>query len=319
MSQPLKIVFMGTADLAAASLRALRAEKSFQILAAVSQPDKPRGRELKLHPTPVKVAALEAGLLVLQPARARHSDFLAQLASLKPDLVAVAAYGQILPPALLEIPPHGCLNVHTSLLPKYRGAAPIQWALFNGDAQTGVTIMRMDAGLDTGAILSQVVTPIRDEEDAQRLHDRLAQLGGELLVKTIPEYVAGRITPVPQPAEGSTYARKLNKEDGRVDWTAPAQVVWNRLRAFTPWPGGFTTIPDAGGTPRLLKIGLARLETGRSGKPGTVLEATRAGMVVACGTDALRLLEVQREGGRRMAAADFLAGHPLPNGTQLGG
>src|SRR5262249_28195632 len=156
---------------------------------------------------------------------------------LQPELIVVAAYGQILPPAILELPRFGCLNIHTSLLPRHRGAAPIQWAILEGDVETGVTIMKMDAGLDTGGILTQIKTPITAADNGQTLHDRLARLGGELLVDTIPDYVAGRITPRPQPAEGVTYARRLTKEDGKLDWTQPARSLWNRVRAFTPWPG----------------------------------------------------------------------------------
>src|SRR5262245_4305992 len=210
----IKLVFMGTADLAAAVLRALLCAPTLQLLAAVSQPDKPRGRGQLPHPTPVKATALAAGLTVLQPVRPREQSFLEQLRALNPDLIAVAAYGQILPQALLDLPPFGCLNVHTSLLPKYRGAAPIQWAILNGDAETGVTIMKMDAGLDTGAIVNQVQTPIDDTDTSQTLHDRLATIGGQLLVDTIPAYVNGQLPPRPQPSAGVSYARKILKEDG---------------------------------------------------------------------------------------------------------
>jgi len=251
------------------------------------------------------------------------------------------AYGQILPPAILELPRHGCLNVHTSLLPRYRGAAPIQWAIANGDTETGVTIMMMDAGLDTGPIVSQRHTPIHPEDDSATLHDRLAKLGAELLVQTIPDFVAGKIQPVPQPAEGVSYAAKIKKEDGRVDWSQPARVIRNRLRAFTPWPGAFTFLRraehcSAGGAvfrapkPQLLKIWKVEVVEDSDGrdsalgcpdaaarrlyleqKPGTILSADKTGIVVACGRGGLRILELQGEGGRRMSAAEFLAGHPL--------
>ena len=313
----LRIIFMGTADLACASLRALCREKSFAVIAVVSQPDKPKGRDLKLQPTPVKALALAEGLLVLQPARARDEAFIAELRQLQPDLIAVAAYGQILPQAILDLPRYGCVNVHTSLLPKYRGAAPIQWAILNGDAETGVTIMKMDAGLDTGPMLAQATAPIASEDNAQTLHDRLAELGGDLLVKTIPDYVSGKITPRPQPAEGASYARKITKEDGQIDWSQPARVLWNRVRGLTPWPGAFTHLPP-GGHSRLLKIWSAEIEAQLSGEPGTVLRADKAGLVVACGQQALHILQLQREGGRRMSASEFLAGHELPMGTRLG-
>jgi len=314
---PLKTIFMGTAELACASLQALRSEPDVQLAAVVSQPDKPRGRDLKLQPTPVKAAALSAAIPVLQPARARDAAFIGQLRQFQADLIVVAAYGQILPPAILELPRFGCLNVHTSLLPRHRGAAPIQWAILGGDPETGVTIMKMDAGLDTGDILTQVITPITATDNGQTLHDRLARLGGELLVSTIPNYVAGRITPRPQPTEGVSYARRLTKEDGRLDWTQPAHSLWNRVRAFTPWPGAFT-FQQAEGKPRLLKVWSAQVEETGSGQPGEVLRADKSGIVVACGERALRILELQREGGRRLSAAEFLAGHDLPAGTLLG-
>lgn len=314
---PLRIIFMGTADLACASLRALCREPSFQMIAVVSQPDKPKGRDMKLQPTPVKELALAEGLPVLQPRRARDEEFIAQLRALQPDLIVVAAYGQILPQSLLDIPRLGCLNVHTSLLPKYRGAAPIQWAILDGDAETGVTIMKMDAGLDTGPMLSTVKTAITPDDNAQTLHDRLAALGGELLVKTIPDYVEGKIPPVPQPAEGASYARKISKEDGQIDWAQPARVLWNRVRGFTPWPGAFTHLNEDG-KPRLLKTWLAQVEPDLAGAPGEILRADKQGIVVGCGQLSLRILQLQREGGRRLSAQEFLAGHPLAVGSRLG-
>src|SRR5437899_2202375 len=215
----LRIVFMGTAELACSILRALHSQQDFEIVGVVTQPDRPQGRKLEVQPSPVKQVALSAGLPVLQPDRARDPDFLERLKELAPDLVVVVAYGQILAQALLDLPRFGCLNVHTSLLPKYRGAAPIQWALLNGDGETGVTIMKMDACLDTGPILTQKRTAIRPEDDAQGLHDRLAGLGAELIVPTIRDFIAGKIEPRPQPVEGASYARKIKKEDGRIDWT----------------------------------------------------------------------------------------------------
>lgn len=313
----LRIVFMGTADLACASLGALCRERSFAVVAVVSQPDKPKGRDLKLQPTPVKQLALAEGLPVLQPRRARDEEFIAAVRALQPDLMVVAAYGQILPQALLDVPRLGCLNVHTSLLPKYRGAAPIQWAILDGEPETGVTIMKMDAGLDTGPMLSTVRTTIVPEDNAQTLHDRLALLGGELLVKTIPDYAAGRIVPTPQPAEGASYARKISKEDGLIDWAQPAPVLWNRVRGFTPWPGAYTHLKTDGAA-RLLKLWHAEVEPTLSGQPGEILRADKNGVVVACGEQALRVTQLQREGGRRLGAQEFLAGHPLVVGSRLG-
>jgi methionyl-tRNA formyltransferase len=323
---PLRIIFMGTAELSCASLEKLAADGQFHVGAVITQPDKPQGRNLKLTPSPVKVLAEKLSLPVLQPARARDEKFIGELRELKPDVIVVVAYGQILPPAILALPRCGCLNVHPSLLPKYRGAAPIQWAIADGDPETGVAIMKMDAGLDTGPVLSLRRTPIRPTDDSQILHDRLAQLGAELLVETIRHYVAGEILPQPQPATGATYAAKIKKEDGRIDWSSPAEKIWNRLRAFTPWPGAFTflsgpTSAPAGATaarPQLLKIWQAEVRH-RSGAAGTVLAADKTGIVVGCGQNALRILELQREGGKRLTAGQFLAGCPLPVGVKLGG
>jgi methionyl-tRNA formyltransferase len=306
---PIRLVFMGTPDLARTVLSALADDARFEVLAAVVQPDKPIGRGLQLTPPPVKVEALARGIPVLQPLKAREPVFLDQLRAFDPDLIAVAAYGQILPQALLDIPKHGCLNVHTSLLPRWRGAAPIQWAVAEGDAESGVTIMRMEAGLDTGPMISQVSTPISADDTGQTLHDRLASLGGVLLGDTIPRFVAGELPVRVQPAEGVTYARKITKDDGRLVWRLPARVLDQRLRAFTPWPGSFAFLPGEP-KPRLLKIHTAVPVTGSaSAEPGTVIAADKSGLVVACGEGALRVTELQPEGGRRMSAEQFLAGH----------
>jgi methionyl-tRNA formyltransferase len=312
----LRIIFMGTPDLAAASLRALLASPDCQVVAVVTQPDRPKGRDLKLQPSPVKQWALESKLPVLQPERARADDFLRELNVLKPDLIAVAAYGQILPKSILDLPRFGCLNVHTSLLPKYRGAAPIQRAILNGDTETGVTIMKMDVGMDTGAILTQEKTPIRPEDNAETLHDRLAKIGANLLVRTIPQYVAGTISPLPQPAEGVSYAPKIMKQDGQIDWRQPATSIWNQIRGLVPWPAAFTLVPGEP-RPQLLKIWEAKVAD-FSGQPGEILQADKAGVIVACGSGALRLLLLQREGGRRLDAREFLKGHPLKPGQRLG-
>ena len=334
----LRIIFLGTAELSCASLQALAGDAKYPIAAVVTQPDRPKGRDLKPQPSPVKSLALRLGLPILQPERARDEKFIAGLGALRPDLIVVVAYGQILPPAILDLPRHGCVNVHTSLLPRYRGAAPIQWAIANGDRETGVTLMKMDAGLDTGPIISQCRTAILPADDSATLHDRLAQLGAELLVQTIPAYVAGKIQPVPQPAEGVSHAAKIKKEDGRIDWNRPARDIWNRLRAFTPWPGAFTFWPgippsadsalrtektSKGGNPgaprpKLLKIWKAEVVE-KSGRAGEVLAADKTGIVAACGEHALRILELQREGGRRQTAVEFLAGHALKTGEKFAG
>jgi methionyl-tRNA formyltransferase len=311
----LRIIFMGTADLSCASLEALLRQPAFEVVAVVTQPDRPKGRELKLQPSPVKEIAVRAGLTVLQPEKVREEKFIAELRHWQPDVIAVAAYGQILPQSILDLPRLGCLNVHTSLLPKYRGASPIQSAILNGDMETGVTIMKMDAGMDTGAILTQETTPIRPDDNGQTLHDRLAQMGAQLLMRTIPDYAAGKIQPRPQPAGGASHAPKIKKEDGRINWTQPATAIWNRVRAFTPWPGAFTHLPGQP-QPHLLKIWQTE-PAEASGAPGEILRADKSGIIVGCGSGGLRILTLQREGGRRLSAQEFLAGHPLKPGVKL--
>lgn len=316
MSTRFRVIFMGTAELACASLRALHTSPLFEVVLVVTQPDKPKGRDLKLQPTAVKAAALELGLPVEQPVKARAVEFVEHLRSFNADLIVVAAYGQLLPQNILDLPRYGCLNVHTSILPKYRGAAPIQWAIIDGEPETGVTIMKMDAGLDTGDILSIHKTPIGSEDNAATLHDRLAAMGADALLQTIPGYIAGDIKPQPQPVEGSTYARKITKDDGRIDWSLPAQVLFNRIRGLTPWPGAFTFLPPENKL-RLLKVWQAEPVTSVGGKPGTVLQADKTGVVVACGEGALRILALQREGGRRLTALEFSAGQTVKIGDVL--
>jgi methionyl-tRNA formyltransferase len=313
---PLRIVFFGTAELACASLSALLESSAFAVAAVVTQPDRPKGRNLHPQPSPVKIVATGKALPILQPERARHEKFLQTLREIQPDLVVVVAYGQILPRALLELPRFGCLNVHASLLPKYRGAAPIQWAILNDERETGVTIMKMDEGLDTGDLLTTHSTPLTAADTAQTLHDRLAVIGAELLVKTIPGYITGTIVPRKQPQTGATYARKITKDDGRLDWTQPARSLWNRVRALVPWPGTHTFLPTEPKT-TLLKIWQAEIAERHAGLPGEVLESSRSGIVVACGQQALRILVLQREGGKRLHAQEFLAGHPLRAGERL--
>jgi methionyl-tRNA formyltransferase len=318
----LRIIFMGTAELSCVSLEKLARDENFSVTAAVTQPDKPRGRELKPQPSPVKSLAQKLILPVLQPAKARNEKFISELRGLKPDMIIVVAYGQILPQAILDLPKFGCLNVHTSLLPEYRGASPIQSAILNGETETGVTIMKMDAGLDTGDILAQTRMPILPEDNSQTLHDRLAQLGAELLVETIPNYVAGKISPKPQPAEGMSYTAKIKKEDGKIDWNEPSEKILNRLRAFTPWPGVFTFLDG-----KLVKIWKANFveemwnkETplvSLGMKPGTILWVDKNGIIVTCGKDYLLIKELQREGGRRLSAQEFLAGNPLKAGEKF--
>lgn len=314
----IRLVFMGTPPLAATVLEELLASSEFEVLAVVTQPDQPRGRDLKLQPSAVKEVAARKNLPVLQPERARDPQFIEQIRAFAPDVAAVAAYGQILPQSLLDVPRFGCLNVHTSLLPKYRGAAPIQWSILNGDPETGVTIMKMNAGLDTGDIVATERTPIRSDDNSQTLHDRLAKIGGTLLAQVMPDYVTGKITPQPQPEQGSTYARKIKKDDGQLDWAQPSTVLWNRVRGLTPWPGTFTHLQRT--PPVLLKVHKVEVlpATESLGTSGQILGADRAGIVVACGAGALRILELQREGGKRLAVDPFLSGFPIHQGERLG-
>ena len=307
---------MGTAELACESLRRLCDGKGSEVVAVVTQPDRPKGRELKLQPSSVKRVALERGLPVLQPLKARSADFLVEFGEYKPELVVVVAYGQILPKAILELPCYGSLNVHTSLLPNYRGAAPIQWAIINGDQETGVTIMRMDEGLDTGPMVASVKTPISILDNSQTLHDRLACLGAELLIETIPGYVAGTRKPFPQPSEGVSYARKITKEDGEMDWGLTAAQLFNRVRGLTPWPGAFTYL--SGEPMKMLKLGGVGIAEGWRGAAGRILKVSSERIVVGCGEGALAIHEVQKEGGRWMAVAEFMRGHSLAEGDRLG-
>jgi len=302
---------MGTADFACPTLAALNDTPRIEVVAVITQPDRPKGRQLILHPSPVKLEAESHHLRVHQPERLRNDiSFLEQLA---PGLIVVAAYGQILPQAILDLPSHGCLNVHGSLLPAYRGAAPIQRAILDGQAATGVTIMQMDAGLDTGAILSKATTPIGPTDNAQTLHDRLAKLGAELLLETIPRHVAGEIAATPQDDALATHAAKITRDMGRIDWSQTATQLWNQARAFTPWPGVFTRLDG-----KLLKLHEVEPAEAAGLRPGRVGQADADGIIVGCGDGALRITRLQKEGAKRLSAAQFLAGTPLPPGTQLG-
>jgi methionyl-tRNA formyltransferase len=308
-----KIAFLGTPSFAVAALEALAAA-GHELVCVVAQPDRPAGRGQELREPATKAWARARGLPVLQPERVRDGALAAQLRALEPDLLAVAAYGRILGRDLLELAPFGAVNVHASLLPRWRGAAPIQWAIAEGDEWTGVTIMRMEEGLDTGPILLQRATPIGPEETAAELGERLAALGGAALAEALPLLEAGELAPVRQDESRHTRAPPIEKEQGRLDFRLAADRLARRVRAFTPWPGAFTTL---GG--KRLRICAARaLPAGASLAPGEA-RAAPDGIRVGCGGDtALLLGELQLEGKRRMPAAEFHRGVPLPPGTVLG-
>jgi methionyl-tRNA formyltransferase len=301
----LRIVFAGTPGFAVPCLRA--AAGRGEVVAVYTQPDRPAGRGRQLAPSPVKVEALARGLPVFQPENFKAAEAREALRALQPDLIVVVAYGLILPQAVLDIPRLGCWNVHASLLPRWRGAAPIQRAIEAGDTETGVCLMQMEKGLDTGPVLLSLATPISPEDTGGSLHDRLAALGAEVLADGLKLVRAGmRPVPQPQPAEGVTYAHKLDKAEARLDWSLPAEVLANRVRAFDPWP-----VAEAELAGERLRIHAARAVSGESGRaPGTVLAAGRDGLDVACGQGSLRLLRVQREGGRPVAIADYLNARP---------
>lgn len=301
----LRIVFAGTPGFAVPCLR-VAAERG-EVVAVYTQPDRPAGRGRQLAPSPVKVEALARGLPVMQPENFKSAEAKDALRALQPDLVVVVAYGLILPQSVLDIPRLGCWNVHASLLPRWRGAAPIQRALEAGDTESGVCLMQMEKGLDTGPVLLSLATAITPEDTGGSLHDRLAVLGAEVLADGLKLVRAGmRPVPQPQPAEGVTYAHKLDKAEARLDWSLPAVVLANRVRAFDPWPVAEAEL--AGERLRIHAALALALEHGKA--PGTVLAATRDGLDVACGEGALRLLRVQREGGRAVSAADYLNARP---------
>jgi methionyl-tRNA formyltransferase len=296
---PIQVVFMGSPDFAVPSLRALA--EAYPIAGVVTQPDREAGRGRTLVAPPVKSAALELGLPIIQPEKLRIPEAMSQLQAWKPDLIVVAAFGQILRPAILNLPRHGCVNVHGSLLPRWRGAAPIQAAILAGDEQTGVTIMRMDSGVDTGPILSQRSMPIRSDDTAGSLFERMSALGAELLVETLPGYLDGFIQPRPQPEDGVTYASMLKKEDGLLDFALSAEELARRVRAFNPWPGAF--FEWQGG---LMKVHQAHAEEGRA-EPGAYLVIQKS-PAIGTGDGILVMDIVQPAGKKAMEGKAFLAG-----------
>jgi len=304
----MNIVFAGTPEFAAVALEALlRAGHAVPLV--LTQPDRPAGRGLKSQPSAVKSLAARHGLPVLQPTTLKDRSVIDGIVALKPDALVVAAYGLIVPQALLDALRLGGINIHASLLPRWRGAAPIQRAILAGDAQTGITIMQMDAGLDTGAILLQEAVPIGDDDTAQSLHDRLAVLGGRLIVHALSVPLAAR----GQDSTAATYADKIDKREALIDWNEKATIIERKVRAFNPVPGASSVFNG-----ERIKIWRAQAERGVSAPPGTVCDAGAAGIVVACGGDGLRLLELQRAGGKRLPAAAFIAGFDMARGARFG-
>lgn len=300
-----RVVFAGTPEFAVPSLRAL-IDAGLAPVAVYTQPDRPAGRGRAVTASPVKRCALEAGIAVQQPQSLREAAAFDVLAGLRPDLLVVVAYGQILSRAALDLPVHGCINVHASLLPRWRGAAPIQRAVLAGDRETGVSIMRMESGLDSGPVYLKETTPIEAADTGGSLHDRLAQLGAIALMKALPMVAAG-LQPQPQDEAQVTMAPKLTKDEAWLDWQASATALERQVRAFDPWPVAQTRLAD-----QVIRVFAARAETtAHAATPGSVLAAGRDGVLVAAGTGALRLLAVQRQGGRRISAADFANQRPL--------
>ena len=307
------VVFMGTPDFAVGSLKALLEAGQYHIQAVVTQPDRPKGRGQKMVETPVKTFALQHGLPVFQPLKVKEAEFVQQLKAWQPDFIVVAAFGQFLTQEILDIPTYGCINVHASLLPKYRGAAPIQYAIIKGEKESGVTIMRMEKGMDTGAMYSRVVVPIDAEMNFARLHDELMEKGAKLLTDTLPRIAEG-LQPEIQKESEATFATLLTKEMAKIDWNRPAQEVHDRVRGFDPVPGAFTYLPDG----KLLKIWETRVTGTRTeALPGTVVSVTKKDFSVACRDEELRILTVQPESKKRMPAAVFLNGRGVTAGDRF--
>lgn len=306
-----RIVFMGTPDFACPTLQKL-VELGENLVAVVTQPDRPKGRGQHLMHTPVKALANKHSIPVLQPLKVREPDFVETIRELKPDVIVVVAFGQILPKSLLDIPPHGCINVHASLLPRYRGAAPLNWCIINGEQETGVTTMLMDTGLDTGPMLLKQSTTLDENEDIVSLHDRMAEMGANLLAKTLDCLKANTVTPQPQNNEETCYAAMLSKEDGLINWYRDARAIHNQVRGMSVWPGAFTFIDG-----QFMKIFRSRVGSG-VGKPGTILKASKVGLEVACLKDSIFILELQLAGKKRLETQRFLAGFAISEGTMLG-
>jgi methionyl-tRNA formyltransferase len=309
----MKVIFMGTPSFAVPTLRAIH-ESNHELIGVVTQPDKPMGRGRKLGISPVKELAMGLQLPIMQPETTRDEAFMEEVNRMSPDLIVVAAYGRMLTRELLDLPPHGCINVHASLLPKYRGAAPIQWAIVNGERRTGVTIMKMDEGMDTGDILLTQQVEITDTDTAQSLHDRLAQVGAGLVISALDGVERGTIRPAPQENSMASYAPPLKKEDGLIDWSRAAREIYNRIRGLDPWPGAFTYLRGS----RLKVFSGEVIDEEVRDRPGKVVQSEPEGVKVSTGTGFLVIEEVQLEGRKRMPVREFLIGNEIPPGTRLG-
>ena len=308
----MNIIFMGTPEFAIPSLAMLAASDN-NILGVVTQPDRPRGRGKKLHPPPIKTLAQQHGLSVIQPVGVKEENFIKSLKGQNPDLIVVVAFGQILPPKILRIPHHGCINLHASLLPAHRGAAPINWALIKGEETTGVTTIFMNEWMDTGDILLKKEIEIEKTDDALSLSHRLSTLGAKLLLETIRQLKKGDLSSTPQDHSKASYAPALKKEDGNIEWKMEAQAIHNRIRGTVPWPGTATNLDN-----KLLKIFKSKvIEEENQEPPGKISQVSPEGIKVATGKCYLLLTEVQLQDRKRMKAAEFVRGHPIPIGTML--
>jgi methionyl-tRNA formyltransferase len=312
----MRVVFMGTPEFAVPSLEALLGSDE-TVVGVVTQPDRPKGRGHTVTASPIKVLSQREGLPVLQPPKMKDPAFLDALRAWKPDLIAVAAFGRILPQVVLDLPPQGCVNVHGSLLPKYRGAGPIQWAIINGETETGITTMLMDAGMDTGAILLQERVPIEPDDTAGSLSHKLSRVGGRLLIETIAGLKDGRVVPRPQDHSQATLAPLLKKEDGLIDWSLPAAAIANRIRGLSPWPGAYTFAGRDRWTLWRASVETAEERSDRP-TPGTLVEVQKDALIVATGGGLLSISELQPANGRRMPVREYVRGHPLAPGLLLG-
>ena len=319
----MRIVFMGTPDFSVPALKAL-VEAGHQVIAVVTQPDKPKGRGKEVQMTPVKIQAMEYGIPVYQPAKVREASFVEVLKGLEADVYVVIAFGQILPKAVLELPKYGCINIHASLLPKYRGAAPIQWCVIDGERETGITTMMMDVGLDTGDMLEKAVIPIEEKETGGSLHDKLSMAGGDLILSTLKKLEEGTLVRTPQTDEGTCYAKMLTKSLGDIDWNQDAVSIERLIRGLNPWPSAYTLWNG-----KTIKIWSADVTTGREAAaflsesgvpsetgitPGTVVCSDKHSLVVCTGDGLLSVRELQMEGKKRMDTPAFLRGYPIPEG-----